>query len=92
VLVDVANPLDFSRGIPPTLTVCNTVSLGEQIQRRFSETHVVKALNTVNREVMVDPGSYPGSATCSSAASTPTRRRSAASAVASHHAAVAASR
>ncbi len=60
VLVDVANPLDFSRGMPPTLTVSNTDSLGEQIQRRFPEARVVKALNTVNREVMVDPGLVPG--------------------------------
>jgi 8-hydroxy-5-deazaflavin:NADPH oxidoreductase len=60
VLVDVANPLDFSRGMPPTLTVCNDDSLGEQIQRRFPETRVVKALNTVNHLVMVDPGLVPG--------------------------------
>ncbi|MDQ3822840.1 MAG: NAD(P)-binding domain-containing protein [Actinomycetota bacterium] len=60
VVVDVANPLDFSRGMPPTLTVCNTDSLGEQIQRRFSDARVVKALNTVNHQVMVDPGRVPG--------------------------------
>jgi 8-hydroxy-5-deazaflavin:NADPH oxidoreductase len=55
VLVDVANPLDFSRGMPPSLTVCNTDSLGEQIQRAFPEARVVKALNTLNADVMVDP-------------------------------------
>ena len=60
VLVDVANPLDFSLGMPPILTVCNTDSLGEQIQRRFPDTRVVKALNTMNHEVMVDPGLVPG--------------------------------
>jgi predicted dinucleotide-binding enzyme len=60
VLVDVANPLDFSRGRPPTLTVCNDDSLGEQIQRRFPETRVVKTLNTVNHRVMVDPALVPG--------------------------------
>jgi 8-hydroxy-5-deazaflavin:NADPH oxidoreductase len=60
VLVDVANPLDFSRGMPPTLTVCNDDSLGERIQRRFPETRVVKTLNTVNHLVMVDPGLVPG--------------------------------
>jgi predicted dinucleotide-binding enzyme len=37
VLVDVANPLDFSHGTPPTLTVANTDSLGEQIQRAFPD-------------------------------------------------------
>jgi 8-hydroxy-5-deazaflavin:NADPH oxidoreductase len=60
VLVDVANPLDFSRGMPPTLTVCNDDSLGERIQRRFPDTRVVKTLNTVNHRVMVDPGLVPG--------------------------------
>jgi predicted dinucleotide-binding enzyme len=60
VLVDVANPLDFSRGMPASLTVCNTDSLGEQIQRRFPESRVVKTLNTVNHLVMVDPARVPG--------------------------------
>jgi 8-hydroxy-5-deazaflavin:NADPH oxidoreductase len=60
VLVDVANPLDFSQGMPPTLTVCNTESLGESIQRRFPDARVVKALNTVNAGVMVNPESVPG--------------------------------
>src|SRR5256885_3804679 len=55
VLVDVANALDFSQGMPPTLTVCNDDSLGEQIQRAFPDTRVVKALNTVAASVMVDP-------------------------------------
>jgi predicted dinucleotide-binding enzyme len=56
----VANPLDFSHGMPPTLSVCNTDSLGEQIQRVFRECRVVKALNTMNCTVMVDPASVPG--------------------------------
>jgi predicted dinucleotide-binding enzyme len=60
VLVDVANPLDFSGGMPPTLSVCNDDSLGEQIQRRFGDAKVVKALNTVNAAVMVTPGQVPG--------------------------------
>jgi len=55
VLVDVSNPLDFSKGMPPSLTVCNTDSLGEQIQRAFPQTKVVKALNTVNAFLMVGP-------------------------------------
>lgn len=57
VLVDVANPLDFSQGFPPTLSVKDTDSLAEQIQRAFPETKVVKALNTMTASVMVDPGS-----------------------------------
>jgi hypothetical protein len=60
VLLDVANPLDSSKGFPPTLSVCNTDSLAEQIQREFPEARVVKALNTMNAEVMVRPGLVPG--------------------------------
>ena len=60
ILIDVANPLDFSRGMPPTLTVANTDSLGEQIQRAFPRTRVVKALNTVNAVVMIDPQAVAG--------------------------------
>lgn len=55
VLLDVANPLDFTGGFPPTLTVKDTDSLAEQIQRAFPATRVVKSLNTVNCAVMVDP-------------------------------------
>ena len=60
VLLDVANPLDFSHGFPPTLTVCNTDSLGEQIQRAFPRLRVVKTLNTTNTRVMVDPAALAG--------------------------------
>ena len=60
VLVDVANPLDFSRGFPPSLSVCNTDSLGEQIQRAQPRARVVKALNTMWCGVMVDPRRLPG--------------------------------
>lgn len=55
VLIDVANPLDTTHGMPPTLTVCNDDSLGERIQREFPHARVVKALNTVNARVMVEP-------------------------------------
>lgn len=61
VLVDISNPLDFSNGMPPSLLVCNTDSLGEQIQAAFPETRVVKTLNIVNCEVMVNAAkSSPG--------------------------------
>jgi 8-hydroxy-5-deazaflavin:NADPH oxidoreductase len=59
-LIDVANPLDFSAGMPPTLLVCNTDSLAEQIQRAFPDAMVVKTLNTVNAGVMVAPQVVPG--------------------------------
>lgn len=60
ILIDVANPLDFSKGMPPSLTVCNTDSLGEQIQRAFPDAKVVKTLNTTNTVVMVDPAGVAG--------------------------------
>ncbi|MGH9279339.1 MAG: NADPH-dependent F420 reductase [Acidimicrobiales bacterium] len=60
ILIDVSNPLDVSHGMPPTLTVCNTDSVGEQIQRAFPDTKVVKTLNTMNADVMVQPDLLPG--------------------------------
>jgi len=60
ILIDVANPLDFSKGMPPTLSVANTDSLAEQIQRAFPAAKVVKALNTMNCTLMVNPGLVPG--------------------------------
>jgi predicted dinucleotide-binding enzyme len=56
ILLDLANPLDFSQGMPPTLSVCNTDSLGEQIQRAYPQVRVVKTLNTVTASLMVNPG------------------------------------
>ncbi len=63
VLIDVANPLDTSRGMPPTLTVCNDDSLAEQIQRALPDVKVVKALNTVTAAVMVEPSLVKGTHT-----------------------------
>jgi predicted dinucleotide-binding enzyme len=60
VLVDVANPLDFSHGMPPSLFTGSNDSLGERIQKAFPQARVVKALNTVNASVMVDPKRVPG--------------------------------
>ena len=59
ILADISNPLDFSKGMPPTLFVCNMDSLGEQIQRAFPKVKVVKTLNTINCEVMVNPAMLP---------------------------------
>jgi predicted dinucleotide-binding enzyme len=55
ILVDVANPLDFSNGMPPSLSICNTDSLGETLQRQFPDVKVVKTLNTMNCQLMVNP-------------------------------------
>jgi len=55
VVVDVSNPLDFSRGMPPSLLICNTDSLGEHVQKALPYAKVVKTLNIVNCEVMVAP-------------------------------------
>jgi 8-hydroxy-5-deazaflavin:NADPH oxidoreductase len=60
VLLDVANPLDFSGGFPPRLAIEGDDSLAEQLQRAAPGAHVVKALNTVAHTVMVDPGRVPG--------------------------------
>jgi 8-hydroxy-5-deazaflavin:NADPH oxidoreductase len=60
VILDVANPLDFSNGFPPSLYVSGTDSLGEQIQRAYPAAKVVKSLNTINCLVMVDPKRVPG--------------------------------
>jgi predicted dinucleotide-binding enzyme len=60
ILVDVSNPLDFSKGFPPSLFIPSGDSLSEQIQRAFPELKVVKALNTMSAPVMVDPGSLAG--------------------------------
>jgi predicted dinucleotide-binding enzyme len=55
VLVDLANALDYSQGMPPSLFVANTDSLGERIQRAFPAVRVVKTLNTMNALIMVSP-------------------------------------
>ncbi|MES1164775.1 MAG: NAD(P)-binding domain-containing protein [Verrucomicrobiota bacterium] len=60
IIVDVANPLDFSNGMPPTLTICNTDSLGERIQGAFPGAKVVKTLNTMTCNLMVNPALLAG--------------------------------
>ncbi len=58
VVVDVSNPLDFTKGLPPSLFICNTSSLGEEVQKALPDARVVKTLNIVNCEVMVNPAKY----------------------------------
>ena len=60
IVIDITNPLDFSKGMPPTLFVSNTDSLGEQVQRKFPEAKVIKTLNTMAASLMVNPASLPG--------------------------------
>jgi 8-hydroxy-5-deazaflavin:NADPH oxidoreductase len=55
ILIDVANELDFSQGMPPKSMAADTTSLGEKIQAAFPNTTVVKTLNTMNCQMMVDP-------------------------------------
>jgi 8-hydroxy-5-deazaflavin:NADPH oxidoreductase len=59
VLIDIANPLQFHENAPPTLSVVNTDSLAEQIQRAFPQTYVVKTLNTMFCGMMVNPDALP---------------------------------
>jgi len=80
IIVELANALSFSQGRPPLLSVANTDSLGEQIQRAYSDARVVKALNTVAAAVMIDPGRVPGHQASSSSpvrTTTPRTRSSA---------------
>jgi 8-hydroxy-5-deazaflavin:NADPH oxidoreductase len=55
IVLDISNPLDFSKGMPPSFFLSNTDSLGELLQRTYPEVKVVKSLNTVNGYVMVNP-------------------------------------
>jgi 8-hydroxy-5-deazaflavin:NADPH oxidoreductase len=58
IIIDVSNPLDFSKGMPPFLLdgLNNTNSLGEEIQKEFPGAKVVKTFNTMNCFLMVNPG------------------------------------
>jgi 8-hydroxy-5-deazaflavin:NADPH oxidoreductase len=60
ILIDITNPLDFSKGFPPSLFVSNTDSLGEQIQAAFPDLKVVKTLNTMSNPVMINPKAIAG--------------------------------
>ncbi|QQS65378.1 NAD(P)-binding domain-containing protein [Candidatus Saccharibacteria bacterium] len=55
IVIDIANPLDFSHGFPPTLSVSNTDSLGEQLQAAIPKARVVKAFNTLTAALQVEP-------------------------------------
>ena len=61
VVIDTTNPLDFSQGMPPRLSIGHTDSLGEQVQRLIPNARVVKAFNTVGNAHMVNPQFPDGS-------------------------------
>ncbi|MGL4631800.1 MAG: NADPH-dependent F420 reductase [Leadbetterella sp.] len=54
-ILDLSNPLDFSKGFPPTLFMSNDTSLGEYLQGKFPEAKFVKSLNTMFNGVMLNP-------------------------------------
>ena len=56
IILDLTNPLDFSQGMPPSILegYGNTTSLGEQLQEALPTAHIVKTLNTVNYNLMID--------------------------------------
>jgi 8-hydroxy-5-deazaflavin:NADPH oxidoreductase len=62
IIIDVSNPLDFSKGMPPFLLdgLNNTNSLGEEIQKEFPGARIVKTFNTMNCFLMVNPGMIHG--------------------------------
>ncbi|MEO8148521.1 MAG: NAD(P)-binding domain-containing protein [Bacteroidia bacterium] len=63
VVIDISNPLDFSKGMPPSLFISNTDSLGEHVQNILTDAHIVKTLHIVNCEVMVNPKKSNGDPT-----------------------------
>ena len=62
ILIDVSNPLDFSKGLPPSLLpeLSNTNSLGEEIQKTFPDLRVVKTQNTMWNGLMINPAMLNG--------------------------------
>ncbi|MGZ4185541.1 MAG: NADPH-dependent F420 reductase [Solirubrobacteraceae bacterium] len=60
VVIDAMNPLDFSGGFPPKLSICGEDSLGERVQRALPDARVVKAFNTIGNPYFVDPSFSDG--------------------------------
>ena len=60
VVIDAMNPLDFSGGFPPKLSICGEDSLGERVQRALPDARVVKAFNTIGNPYFVDPSFSEG--------------------------------
>ena len=55
VVIDTMNPLDFSAGFPPELSIAGADSLGERVQRALPDAKVVKAFNIIGNPYFVDP-------------------------------------
>jgi len=55
VVIDAMNPLDFSGGFPPKLSISGEDSLGERVQRALPDARVVKAFNIIGNPYFVDP-------------------------------------
>jgi 8-hydroxy-5-deazaflavin:NADPH oxidoreductase len=60
VVIDAMNPLDFSAGFPPKLSVSGEDSLGERVQRALPGAKVVKAFNIIGSPYFVDPSFSEG--------------------------------
>jgi 8-hydroxy-5-deazaflavin:NADPH oxidoreductase len=60
VVIDAMNPLDFSAGFPPKLSICGEDSLGERVQRALPDARVVKAFNTIGNQYFVTPSFRDG--------------------------------
>ena len=63
VVIDAMNPLDFSGGFPPKLSITGEDSLGERVQRALPDAKVVKAFNTIGNPYFVDPSFSEGQPT-----------------------------
>lgn len=60
VVIDAMNPLDFSGGFPPKLSIAGEDSLGERVQRALPDAKVVKAFNTIGSPYFVNPSFTDG--------------------------------
>jgi predicted dinucleotide-binding enzyme len=75
VVIDAMNPLDFSGGFPPKLSISGEDSLGERVQRALPDAKVVKAFNIIGNPYFVDPGFSEGQPTMLIAGDDPDAKR-----------------